>query len=254
VFGYIAFVIVNLLANVIRYNGVTTAYWSDYYANLFAPSGLIFAIWGAIYILVGAFVVYQARGYRPELTTRIGYWFLLSCVFNIVWLFLWHYDFIPLTLIVMILLFFSLLMIYLRLGISTGFTKENIIERLPFSVYLGWISVATIGNVATLLVYLNPALVNPNVAAYGIAQDIWTILIVAIAVVLCLAVLFTRKDIAYSLVFEWALFGILIKRLSDFVDVAVTAAIGMVAILIGILIVWFRYWRPSSKGAKRKNK
>ncbi len=252
--GFVAFVVFNLLANIIPYGGVTTAYVSDFYANLFAPSGLTFAIWGVIYILVGLFAVYQVRGYKPDLTARISYWFLLSCIFNVVWLFLWQYFQIPLTLVVMILLFLCLLMIYMRLGVYTGFTKENIIMRLPFSVYLGWISVATIGNVTTLLVYFNPALVNPTVDAFGIPQDIWAILIIAVAIILCIAVLFTRRDVAYSLVFEWALFGIVIKRLPDFVGVAATAAIGVVAILIGIIIVWFRYWRPGAKGIKGKSR
>jgi hypothetical protein len=245
--GFIAFVVFNLLANIIPYGGVTTAYVSDYYANLFAPSGLTFAIWGAIYILVGLFAVYQVRGYKPELTSRISYWFLLSCVLNVVWLFLWQYFQIPLTLIVMLLLFLTLLMIYMRLGTYTGFTKENLVMRVPFSVYLGWISVATIGNVTTLLVYLNPSLVNPSVDAFGIAQYIWAILIIAVATILCLVVLFTRKDIAYSLVFVWALLGIVIKRIADYSNVALTAAIGLVAILIGIMLVWFRYWKKRAK-------
>ena len=245
--GFIAFVVFNLLANIIPYGGVTTAYVSDFYANLFAPSGITFAIWGAIYVLVGAFTVYQVRGYKPELTAKISYWFVLSCVFNVVWLFLWQYFQIPLTLIVMVLLFLCLLMIYMRLGIYKGFTKENLVMRVPFSVYLGWISVATIADVTTLLVYLNPVLVNPNIDAFGIAQYVWAILIIAVAIILCLAVLFTRKDIAYSLVFVWALLGIVIKRMADYSGVAATAAIGIVVILIGIMLVWFRYWKKSAK-------
>jgi hypothetical protein len=245
--GFIAFVVFNLLANIIPYGGVTTAYVSDFYANLFAPSGLTFAVWGVIYVLVGLFAVYQFRGYKPGLTARISYWFVLSCVFNVVWLFLWQYFQIPLTLIVMILLFLCLLMIYLRLGTYTGFNKENLVMRVPFSIYLGWISVATIGNVTSLLVYLNMALVNPNVDAFGIAQYVWAILIIAVAIVLCLAVLFTRKDIAYSLVFVWALLGIVIKRIADYTSVASTAAIGIAVILIGIMIVWFKYWRKRAK-------
>jgi hypothetical protein len=261
--AFIAFVVFNLLANIIPYGGVTTAYVSDFYANLIAPSGLTFAIWGAIYILVGLFAVYQTRGYKPELTAGIGYWFVLSCIFNIAWLFLWQYFEIPLTLIIMVLLFVCLLIIYLRQGAYTGFTKENTIERVPFSVYLGWISVATIANVTALLVYLNPALVDRsvsppvvNISVYelGIPQDVWAILIILVATMLCLLVLFTRRDIAYSLVFEWAFLGIVIKRLSDYVSVATAAALGMVVILIGMIIVWYRYWRHSPSSGKGKSK
>jgi len=247
VIGFIAFVVFNLLANIIPYNGVTTAYVSDFYANLFAPAGLTFAIWGVIYILIALFTVYQVRGYKPELTAKISFWFVLSCIFNVSWLFLWQYFQIPLTIVVMVLLFLCLLIIYMRLGKYTGFTKENVVMRVPFSVYLGWISVATIANVTALLVYLNPALVNPSVDAFGIAQYVWAILIIIIATVLCLLVLFTRKDIAYSLVFVWAFLGIVIKRLPDYINVAATAAGAMIVILVGILLVWFRYWRKSSK-------
>jgi membrane-bound metal-dependent hydrolase YbcI (DUF457 family) len=104
-----------------------------------------------------------------------------------------------------------------------------------------------------LLVYLNPALVNPAVDAFGIAQYIWAILIIAVAVLLCLLVLFTRKDISYSLVFVWALLGIVIKRISDYVSVAATGGIGIVVILVSIMLVWSRYWRRGAKGAREKS-
>lgn len=127
---------------------------------MFVPSGLTFSIWGIIYILLGIYVIYQIvisfrenKGER-RFIEKIGILFIISSVLNIGWIFAWHYEIVWLALILTILLLVSLLAIYLRLSI--GKSNANILEKslvhILFSVYIGWITIATIANATATLV------------------------------------------------------------------------------------------------------
>ena len=157
VIGVIVALTVNGLANALPLNGKLTGAISDRFAVYFVPAGYVFAIWGIIYIGLLAFGIYQAlpsQRENPRLRS-LGYWFALSCLANSVWIFFWHYLLFPLTLIAMLTLLVSLIVIYQRLRI--GQAPVSAVERwtvnVPFSVYLGWITVATIANVTDLLEY-----------------------------------------------------------------------------------------------------
>jgi hypothetical protein len=235
---------VNALANILPIAGKNTGELSDAIPNLFVPSGITFSIWGVIYFLLIVFAIYQARDLfsknkieMPYLK-KISFFFILSSIANILWIFLWHYQQISLSLLAMLLLFVSLLMIYLRLniGLEKVSLKEKICIHLPFSVYIGWITVATIANVTALLV-------TNNFDGLGISETMWTILIIAVATLLTIIVLLKRRDIAYSLVIIWALLGIYLKR-SSFdpvygikTDIANTALIAIVILVIFIFVI-----------------
>jgi hypothetical protein len=236
-------IIVNALAVILPLNGKTTAYLSDKYPNLFVPAGLTFSIWGIIYILWVVFAVYQARDlFRKEALEmpflhQITFLFILSCVANSAWIFLWHYEYVGLSLLMMIILLLSLIAIYLRLNIgkSNVSIAEKLCVHVPFSVYLGWITIATIANVTALLV-------SVKWDGFGIDPLTWTIIIIAIGTLLTALMLALRKDIAFSLVVLWAFFGIWMKRMTQpntitDVNVATTASIAIVLIAAGLLAV-----------------
>ena len=159
ILGYIGVVVVNILANALPLGGNTTGELSDAYPNLFVPAGYVFSIWGVIYLLLLAFTVYQAFPSRrgEEFQHKIGYFFVISCVLNISWIFLWHYEHVIPSVVLMFALLISLIMIYLRLDIGRGSPSkgERLWIHLPFSVYLGWITVAPIANVVAALVSIN---------------------------------------------------------------------------------------------------
>jgi hypothetical protein len=187
---------------------VTTGEIADRFDVYFVPAGYVFSIWGLIYVGLVAFAVYQglpSQRDNPRLR-RIGYWPAFSCVANGAWLFLWHYQRFPLTLVAMGTLLLSLIVIYLRLGI--GRTRVSVAERwlvrLPFSIYLGWITVATIANVTSLLDYL-------GWDGWGIGEQAWAVIMLAAGVVIAAAVSLTRGDVAYMLVIVWAFAGIGVK-------------------------------------------
>ena len=229
VVAFVVTVIVNGLAgSTTVLGGVTSADVSDMYPTLVTPAGFTFAIWGIIYTLLALFTIYQLlpRNRDKPFLRQIGLLFGLSSACNIVWLFLWHYDIITYSIILMLALLTSLILIYRRLDIGKAAVslKENICVHLPFSVYLGWISIATIANVSV-------ALTAAGWDGWGIADATWAVAIIAVALVLTLAVLATRRDVAFSLVVVWALAGILSEQ-GDFQNIVLAAEVGIAIILL----------------------
>lgn len=229
-------VIVNALASSLALNGRTTAEVSDLYFTLVTPAGYVFSIWGVIYTLLLIFAVFQALPSQREkpFLQQINILFILSSVLNVSWLFLWHYDQIVLSVALMFALLATLIAIYLRLGIgkTNATLKEKACVHLPFSVYLGWITVASIANVSS-------ALVSIQWDGFGLANDTWAVLVIAVALLITLAVIATRKDIAYSLVLVWALIGIAVNQSTyqNIVTAATASAIIIIAALVAFLAV-----------------
>jgi hypothetical protein len=239
-FSFLAVLVVNGLANAIPLGGNTTGDISALYPNLFVPAGLTFSIWGVIYLAVGVFIVYQARDLfskkkieMPYLQA-IGWLFFISCLANIGWLFAWHYGQVLLSLLAMLVLLFALILIYLKLDIAKQPVDSAIryYVHLPFSLYLGWITVATIANVTAVLVRL-------NWNGWGLSEVFWTVLVIMAGTVITLLNIVQRGDIAYSTVIIWAYLGIIIKRFSvdsqPIITIVITAGLGIVLIMAGLL-------------------
>jgi benzodiazapine receptor len=236
--AYVVTLVVNSLAgSSTLLNGRTTAAVSDAYLTLVTPAGYVFSIWGVIYLLLGAFVVFQVLPNQKDqpYQKQIGALFILSSLFNIVWLFLWQYDYITLSVIVMFAFLVTLITIYVRLGIgkTKASLKENLLVRLPFSVYLGWITIATIANVSA-------ALVSVSWDGFGLSPQTWAILVLAVAAVITLAVIVTRKDVAYSLVVIWALAGIAVKQ-SLYPDIVLTAEVAIAIVVVALMVTLIAY-------------
>jgi len=231
--AFILVVVVNALANVIPLGGNTTAEVSDAYPTLLTPAGYVFSIWGIIYALLLVFTVYQAYPAQEKpFLSRISLLFLLSSLVNASWLFLWHYEQIVPSVALMFLLLATLIAIYLRvqIGKSRVSLRERLCVHVPFSVYLGWITIAAITNVAS-------ALVSVNWDGWGLAPVTWASLLTVIALAVTLAVIVTRKDVAYSLVILWALGGI-IARQAAYAMIVQTAEASAVIVVIALVAVY----------------
>ena len=242
--GFLTTVIVNGLSSALPINGKTTGELSDQYPNLFVPAGLTFSIWGVIYILLAIFVIYglivaaKKDTDNSSFIRNIGVLFFISCLANVGWIFAWHYEVVPLSLVLMLILLATLLAMYLklRIGKSDSPQTEKYMVHLPFSVYLGWITMATIANVTALLVYI-------NWNTFGLGEQFWTIAVIIVGILITLSVLFIRKDIFYCLVVDWSLLGILLKRLADSTpvqSVIVVTIVGLVLITVGVIIQLIR--------------
>jgi len=209
--AFAATILVNSLAGSTKIiGGRNTADVSAAFPTLVTPAGFTFAIWGVIYVLLAALVIFQflPSHRRDSFNGRIGGLFIVSSLLNIVWLFLWQNELIVESVLVIFCLLITLAAIYLRLdvGRSTVSLRERLCIHLPFSVYLGWITVASIANVSS-------ALVSIEWNGLGLSPTLWAQLVVVVALGITLLVLGTRRDPAYGLVVTWALVGIATNQL-----------------------------------------
>ncbi len=226
-------IVVNALAgSTTLLNGRTSGEISDLYPTLITPAGFTFSIWGVIYTLLLVFTIYQIlpRNREQPFLHRISVLFALSGILNILWLFLWHYELITFSVVLMFALLSALISIYLRLDIGKDEASlwEKVCVHLPFSVYLGWITVASIANVAA-------ALTAVGWDGGGIGQTTWAVLVIIVALLVTLTTIATRKDVAYGLVIVWALIGIRSKQI-DNETIVLTAEAGIAIILIAIVL------------------
>lgn len=239
--AFVAVIIMNALANALPLNGQTTGEISDRFPVLLTPAGFTFSIWGVIYLALGAFVVYQAlpsQRENPRLR-RIGYWFVASSIANITWLLLWHYNQYALSFVAMLALLGSLIAIYIRLdvNIAPASLRERLLVYAPFSLYMGWITAATILNAGVVLYDADLA---QNFL--GLSEPTWAAIMLSVVIVVTSLLVLTRTDIVYAAVVIWAFIGIMSKH-GDVELVANTAAIGIaiIALLsVGRLVVNWR--------------
>jgi len=236
ILALLAVIVVNTLANTLPIAGKTTGELSDQYPVLITPAGYVFSIWGLIYLLLAGFVIYQALPGNADRQSiqRIGPLFILTCIFNCSWIFAWHYELLPLSVLIMLALLGTLIVIYTGIRQVQGPTTlgERLFVYLPFSVYLGWISVATIVNITVLLYDL-------EWDGFGLGATTWTLIGIAVTVVLAALIGYRFSDAAFMLVFVWALVGIGVKQQSgdSTVSTAAFVAAGLVFLLmLGMLL------------------
>ena len=246
IFGFLLTIVLNALANGLPINGRTTGELSDLYPNLFVPAGYVFSIWGIIYLGLLLFTIWQARGLfssgplRSPAAASLGGWFLLSSVANASWIVAWHYEQLGLSLLLMATILFSLIQIY---QITDGNARLSVIERIPFSIYLGWISIATIANVTTLLV-------DAEWGTWGLGEITWTMIMTSTGAILALIFLWFRSDLLYAGVVIWALVGIINRyKMLDMGDLSPLPSLlwGLV-VLISVfalfrLPTWWKSWQ-----------
>ena len=221
-------VVMNYLANALPLNGKTTGALSDAYPNLFVPAGVTFSIWGIIYILLVTFCVIQFTTSHQAVITRMGWLFGLSCIFNALWIVAWHYERLPMSLILMLGLLVSLIWInfFIR-DLPAGFIKA------AFGIYLGWICIATIANVTALLV-------NYDWGGFGISEETWTIIMIAVGALLVSLTIWRLDNPFIGLSVVWAFAGIMIKRQADYRVILVTAAIAAAVVAAVLVVIFFR--------------
>lgn len=232
-------VAVNYLANALPIAGRNTGAISASYPNLFAPAGYAFSIWGLIYTLLAIYIIYQFNKGNDELVSKVNRLFSLTSVLNIAWIFAWHYDFIWLSVILMLGLLFSLIKISKIFKTHTFTKSEKWLVRLPFSIYLGWITVATIANITVFLVSI-------NWNGFGLSESFWAVLILIIGAIIGSLRTIQNRDIPYGLVFVWAYGAILYKHLSSngfagsYSDIIWAVLVSLLAFIVTLSIVIFK--------------
>jgi hypothetical protein len=205
----------NVLANILPINGLMTGAISDSFFNLFAPAGITFAIWGVIYLLLTIYAIAQLKvdhdlSVRQNLFDDLALPFTVSNIANGLWIIAWHFLRIDVSLFLIVIVLICLIIMMIEIDRTSLYNNDGFFIALPFSIYFGWITVATIANVTTLLVslgyssYLNQPL-------FGLGDDIWLLVLLGIGAIVMTLTVFKFNARAYGLVFIWAYVGIYLK-------------------------------------------
>jgi hypothetical protein len=248
--GFLIMLTLNFLANYLPLNGNTTGELSDKYTNLFVPSGATFSIWGIIYLLLLVFTIYQASNLFSNKASRvntivqkIGIWYFLSSLLNASWILVWHYELVPVSVAVMLVMLISLILV--NFGIYNGSARltrwERFITKAPFGVYLGWICVATIANVTSWLTGIG--------WDGGFEQDTWAVMMIAIGGFIAFLAASRLQNGYLSLAVVWAFSGIIMKRLDQeplYYSIVFVAGVAAVLLFIFSLVALIRDFKARS--------
>jgi len=233
--AFIGTVFINYLSNTGALNNSTIGDVSQGINSLFTPAGYAFSIWGLIYMLLFCFIIYQGRSLfikvkNDDFIEKIGIWFVISCLANSAWVFAWIYEYTGLSCIFIFLLLFSLLKIVdnNKMQIVKVSKATQFFIWLPFAIYSGWVTVASVANVSSFLVKI-------NWNGFGFSSEFWVTLMIIIATLINILILWKRKIKAFVFVAIWALVAIGVanqNRTNNIDDVAyISAAILLVSII-----------------------
>ncbi len=208
---YILMIVVNVLANIKIFGQTTVLEVLEKYNNVFTPHSITFFVWILVYIMLGYFVLYQLEksgyGAKKEAVERIGSWFIVSCILNMLWLFFLTFDMIKLSMIIMLTLLLVIYVIYFRVHTVQEYLyndeKKGLIR--PFSLYAGWISAITLVNFAALVKYMGLNLLN-------VGENLWGAVAIVVLTIVNLCFLYFGKDKAFAFTGILTLAGIVYAR------------------------------------------
>ena len=243
--AFVATLFMNYFSNTGYFGGKTIGSVSNELTTLFTPASYAFSIWGIIYLLLLGFVFYQGWGMfkkkpDPECVHKIGWWFVISCVANSLWILAWIYEFIGLSVVIMLVLLLSLIRIVManRMELWDAPVKVILFLWWPFVIYSGWITVATVANFTAYLTWT-------NWNGWGVDEHTWTVVMIGIAGLINLVVTWRRNMREFALVGAWALFGIAAANEVTDPGIAQTAIITAVILLLSSASHGLINWKTS---------
>ena len=224
----------NYWSNTGAINGHTVGELSDKYANLFTPAGYAFAIWGLIFlgllVLAGSQLhMAFGNGANSDSILQVGPWLTVANLGNAAWLWVWLHEYIGLSVLVMLVILFSLLRIVVRLNMERWDAPGPLIATVwwPICLYSGWIGVATIANISAWLASMHWSAVFTEVQ--------WTMVMISVAGVLNLIVLRTRNMREFASVGVWAIAAIAVKHWGKIPAVQWICVLWMAILCVAIL-------------------
>lgn len=233
-------IIFNYLSNTGIFNGKTIANVSNQYQNLFTPAGYAFSIWGLIYLLIIGFVFYTgksllkpAKNEADGFVEKIGWWFVISCIANCIWILTWLYGYTGLSVFVLLVLLISLLKILLEaLKYKSGNAQKWFIN-FPFQIYTGWVSVALIAAAAAWFTKI-------GWNGLDISEINWTIILMVIASIIHLLMTWKKNAPVFALVAVWALVAIAVANKEVSQEIYFTALISAGIVFVSSLFKIFK--------------
>ena len=244
IFNIIALLVtitINYLSSAGLINGFTVADISDQYQNYFTPAGYAFSIWGLIYLGLLAFVIYTGKSLflkdhsNDEVVLKVGWWFVLSCVANSLWIVFWVHNVLWVTVLLMLFLLLCLIKIILNLNMEMDFhpLKKYLFIYWPFAIYAGWVSVAFIADISAFLVKI-------DWTGFGIPPVFWAIIMIIIAGLINLLVIWKRNLREFALVGVWALVAIAVENFNQEKSIVYAAFIVALILFINVGISGYK--------------
>ncbi len=232
-------IIVNYISQTLQFNNNTIGSLSQEYQNLFTPQGYAFAIWGIIFIALLVYSGYQIycaffSERDADFIAETGPWFAIANFANAGWVVVWLYEFTGLSVLFMFVILFSLIMIIRKTRMELWDAPLSTIAFTwwPICLYTGWITVATIANVASYLAKI-------GWDGWIFTERQWTIIMILVAVIINLLIIYRRNMREFAAVGIWALIAIYVRH-SDRMPVIAFVALGG-AIIIGIYALYHGY-------------
>ncbi|ARV61093.1 hypothetical protein BZZ01_22930 [Nostocales cyanobacterium HT-58-2] len=230
--------VVNVLSNIFPLNGLSIGAISNtLFKNVqIIPANYAFAIWGLIYLGLFAFGIYQVlpnQRHDPDLR-KIGYFLVIACLAQCIWVYLFLSRLFSLSVVAMLGILLPLIVTYVRLGIGTNSVSrmKKWYVHIPISIYLAWISVATIVNVACALYFA-------GWNSWKISAEIWTLVMLLVATALAAIIAVGHRNIAHTGVTVWALIAIAIKQW----DNPMLRIVALVCAIALILLIFIKRWQ-----------
>ncbi|WP_342387589.1 tryptophan-rich sensory protein [Salinicoccus bachuensis] len=207
--------------------------------SIIQPAGFAFSIWGLIYILLFAWVIkaFFAKTWEGSMAYRLKFWPIVNFLLNAVWIIVFTQQWIFASVIVIIALLYTLAEMYSTMT-ETGY---HWFDRLPFSIYFAWVTVATIVNIFTL------AVDNNVESILGLGELAWTNLILIVATLIGVAIALYFRDWLYPLVFTWPYFAIYTKNDGEYASLDIVLLVAAIVLLVTAIIVAFKKMRGESK-------
>ena len=227
-------IVVNALSNFFPLNGLSIGAISNtlFGEVLVTPANYAFAIWGVIYLGLVTFGIYQAAPARRDNARlqRVRSPIIAASLLQSLWVFAFQGRLFWLSAVVMIGILLSLVLAFLqsRKDSDRISRTEKWLIQIPISVYFGWITVATVVNIAS-------ALYNSGWNGNGISPAIWTVILSAISAAIAAAITLQYRESAFPAVIIWALVAIALRQTSQ--SAILITEIGL-AIGLGLLILF----------------
>lgn len=218
-------------------------YWSatdvgivaDQEQAIIQPAGYTFSIWGLIYVMLFVWIAKLFLKKSKEVTDELSFWPIVNFLLNGLWIVVFTMQQVGISVLVILGLLLTVIVMYRKLNVSSF----HWIDRLPFSVYFGWVTVAVVVNIFTWLNQMN--MLN----FFGLDELVWTIIGLVITLFTCLFVAYKFTDGVYSLVFVWAYVGIFVENQYDDLSLAVVLFLCIAfQIFISVRIFFKRSKRP----------
>lgn len=204
-FGFV--LVMNAVATALPLSGLTVGAVSRRYDTLFAPIDFTFGIWGLIYLGLTVYSFTQLAAVTP-VKRAVTPWFIAANLLNGTWIIAWRLELLWLSALILALLLFSLFRINRVTTAQRTDLASTLTIRIPFAIYFGWVTVATIANISSFLVQQGFG------EGFWLSAEAWTVVILVVAVLIGSATALVNSSPAYSLVLVWAFWGIYSRHMS----------------------------------------